>query len=148
MRAHRKRLRAHGRSGDQTRASRVVRGAYGSNGIGLLCCRPTGSSLESASRQARLKVRDRRARNRLDSVNRCVRRWRMIELTKVPASELAQRREELKLRYEAYRARNLKLDMTRGKPGADQLDLSNDLLTNLKPGDTKASDGTDIRNYG
>lgn len=72
----------------------------------------------------------------------------MIELTKAPANELAQRREELRLKYDAYRARNLKLDMTRGKPGADQLDLSNDLLSNLPPSDVKASDGTDIRNYG
>src|SRR5512133_200279 len=72
----------------------------------------------------------------------------MIELTKVPASELAQRREELKLRYEAYGARNLKLDMTRGKPGSDQLALANGMLANLGPDDVKASDGTDIRNYG
>ena len=38
--------------------------------------------------------------------------------------------------------------MTRGKPCAEQLDLSNDLLTNLGPTDYKAADGTDARNYG
>ena len=48
-----------------------------------------------------------------------------------------------------YKARNLKLNMARGKPAADQLDLSTPMLTIL---DTAAScfseDGTDCRNYG
>jgi DNA-binding transcriptional MocR family regulator len=38
--------------------------------------------------------------------------------------------------------------MTRGKPCAEQLDLSNALLTNLGPADFRAADGTDCRNYG
>ncbi|WP_245797816.1 aminotransferase class I/II-fold pyridoxal phosphate-dependent enzyme [Mangrovactinospora gilvigrisea] len=51
----------------------------------------------------------------------------------------------------AFRAlvdRGLKLDLTRGKPAADQLDLSNDLLG--FPGRATFSDaaGTDLRNYG
>lgn len=72
----------------------------------------------------------------------------MTELRQLPAGELARRRDELKAQYEAYRARGLKLDMTRGKPGADQLDLARDMLANLSPDDSKASDGSDIRNYG
>lgn len=72
----------------------------------------------------------------------------MTELRQLPAGELARRRDELKAQYEAYRARGLKLDMTRGKPGADQLDLAKEMLTNLSAADIKASDGTDIRNYG
>lgn len=55
---------------------------------------------------------------------------------------------DLDRRYEAFKARKLALDMTRGKPCAEQLDLSNALLTNLGPADFKASDGTDCRNYG
>jgi hypothetical protein len=32
-------------------------------------------------------------------------------------------------KYEQLKAKNLKLDMSRGKPGSDQLDLSDGLLT-------------------
>jgi DNA-binding transcriptional MocR family regulator len=72
----------------------------------------------------------------------------MTDLAKLPSNELSRCRDELKTRYETYRARGLKLDMTRGKPGSDQLALANDMLGNLGPDDVKASDGTDIRNYG
>jgi DNA-binding transcriptional MocR family regulator len=72
----------------------------------------------------------------------------MTDLSQLSKDELSKRRAELEARYEGYRARGLKLDMTRGKPGADQLDLARDMATVLAPDDTKASDGTDIRNYG
>src|SRR4051794_10127458 len=50
--------------------------------------------------------------------------------------------------YAALQERGLKLDLTRGKPSAEQLDLSNELLT--LPGDGHYTDasGTDCRNYG
>jgi DNA-binding transcriptional MocR family regulator len=48
--------------------------------------------------------------------------------------------------YDALVARGLKLDLTRGKPAAAQLDLSEELLS-LPHGHTSA-DGTDVRNYG
>ena len=38
--------------------------------------------------------------------------------------------------------------MSRGKPGADQLDLSNGILTCLTADDLAVSSGIDIRNYG
>jgi DNA-binding transcriptional MocR family regulator len=72
----------------------------------------------------------------------------MTDLSQLSKDELRRRRAELEARYEAYRAQGLKLDMTRGKPGTDQLDLARDMATCLRPDDTKASDGTDIRNYG
>jgi DNA-binding transcriptional MocR family regulator len=50
-------------------------------------------------------------------------------------------------RYDELRALGLRLDMTRGKPCAAQLDLSQDLLTAVT-GDVRATDGTDCRNYG
>lgn len=52
-------------------------------------------------------------------------------------------------KYSEYKAKNHKLDMSRGKPGADQLDLVTDMLTILKTNrDCFAQDGTDCRNYG
>jgi DNA-binding transcriptional MocR family regulator len=48
--------------------------------------------------------------------------------------------------YDAFKQRGLKLDMSRGKPAPEQLDLSNALMAAL-PG-FAAADGTDCRNYG
>lgn len=48
--------------------------------------------------------------------------------------------------YDAFKQRGLKLDMSRGKPAPEQLDLSNALQDAL-PGYI-AADGTDCRNYG
>jgi DNA-binding transcriptional MocR family regulator len=72
----------------------------------------------------------------------------MTDLTRLPADGLARRGDELRTEYEAYRARSLKLDMTRGKPGSDQLELTNAMLGILGPQAVKTSDGTDARNYG
>jgi DNA-binding transcriptional MocR family regulator len=55
---------------------------------------------------------------------------------------------DLDRRYQAFKSQKLALDMTRGKPCSEQLDLANELLTNLGPGDFRAEDGTDCRNYG
>ena len=56
--------------------------------------------------------------------------------------------DELQTRYEAFKAQNLKLDMTRGKPCTEQLDLSMDMLDIKSSELKKADDGTDARNYG
>jgi DNA-binding transcriptional MocR family regulator len=48
--------------------------------------------------------------------------------------------------YDTFKQRGLKLDMSRGKPAPEQLDLSNALQDAL-PAFT-AADGTDCRNYG
>ena len=48
--------------------------------------------------------------------------------------------------YQAFKQLGLKLDMSRGKPAPEQLDLSNALTEAL--GGYKAADGTDCRNYG
>ncbi|HKY57830.1 MAG TPA: aminotransferase class I/II-fold pyridoxal phosphate-dependent enzyme [Aeromicrobium sp.] len=63
------------------------------------------------------------------------------------ADQIRSLLDEQTAAYEALKASGLKLDLTRGKPAAEQLDLSNALLT--MPGDThRAADGTDVRNYG
>lgn len=50
-------------------------------------------------------------------------------------------------KYEDYKALNLNLDMTRGKPCTEQLDLAADLITCLGKEEYKAG-GMDCRNYG
>lgn len=50
--------------------------------------------------------------------------------------------------YGTLVARGLKLDMTRGKPSAAQLDLSNELLRLPGPGVYTDAAGVDTRNYG
>jgi DNA-binding transcriptional MocR family regulator len=50
--------------------------------------------------------------------------------------------------YDAFKAKGLKLDLTRGKPSPAQLDLSTSLLTVLSASDFIAEGGIDTRNYG
>jgi DNA-binding transcriptional MocR family regulator len=51
--------------------------------------------------------------------------------------------------YDGYKSRVLKLDMSRGKPCPEQLDLSMDMLDIVDSNDVlKSSDGMDCRNYG
>ncbi|MEZ0065452.1 DNA-binding transcriptional MocR family regulator [Streptacidiphilus sp. MAP12-20] len=54
----------------------------------------------------------------------------------------------LREEYAALQARGLKLDLTRGKPSPEQLDLSAALLELPGAGDYLAADGSDTRNYG
>jgi DNA-binding transcriptional MocR family regulator len=65
-------------------------------------------------------------------------------MTQTASSATQQVHEE----YAAFKAKGLKLNLTRGKPSAAQLDLSADLL--LLPGsaDHLSADATDCRNYG
>ncbi|WRS26403.1 aminotransferase class I/II-fold pyridoxal phosphate-dependent enzyme [Oscillospiraceae bacterium MB08-C2-2] len=68
------------------------------------------------------------------------------EMTKEQLSKLLV---NLEAEYTSYKAKNLKLDMSRGKPGADQMDLSADLLCAVPTSaEARAADGTDCRNYG
>lgn len=50
--------------------------------------------------------------------------------------------------YEAFKGRGLKLDMTRGKPAPEQLDLSSAMMALPGNGDHFAEAGDDARNYG
>ena len=72
----------------------------------------------------------------------------MDEFSALSSEALQDLREELRKDYTLFQERGLKLDLTRGKPSANQLDLSNALLTLPGEGQYRAADGTDCRNYG
>lgn len=64
-------------------------------------------------------------------------------------TELLQMQQELTNQYKALQAKGLKLDMSRGKPSADQLDLSMGMMDVLSSNaNLKCDDGIDCRNYG
>ncbi|MEG1069370.1 MAG: aminotransferase class I/II-fold pyridoxal phosphate-dependent enzyme [Ruthenibacterium sp.] len=69
----------------------------------------------------------------------------MVPISTLPKEELLQKLAFLQKTYDGYAARGLKLDMSRGKPSPDQLDLSMDLLTITA---YKGETGIDSRNYG
>lgn len=71
----------------------------------------------------------------------------MLNYNKLSKSELESLREELNKEYENAKAKNLKLDMSRGKPNPSQLDISNDVAFALGT-DFKDDTGFDCRNYG
>jgi DNA-binding transcriptional MocR family regulator len=50
--------------------------------------------------------------------------------------------------YDDLRGKGLSLDLTRGKPSPEQLDLSDDLLSLPGGADFRDAKGTDLRNYG
>ena len=71
-------------------------------------------------------------------------------MTPTPYKELSKEElqklyETCKGQYDQYKASGLSLDMSRGKPGKDQLDLSEGLESMQG---YKSDDGTDCRNYG
>ena len=62
--------------------------------------------------------------------------------------ELIARHEQLQHDYAELQDKKLHLDLTRGKPSPEQLDLSNGLLSLPGADDYRDGDGTDVRNYG
>jgi DNA-binding transcriptional MocR family regulator len=72
----------------------------------------------------------------------------MMDLGSLSADELEKLRWKLARRYQDFQSRNLKLDMTRGKPCPEQLDLSLEMLECVKAEHYSALVGEDYRNYG
>ena len=63
--------------------------------------------------------------------------------------ELLALREDLNRQYEEAKAKGLKLDMSRGKPSASQLDMERDFMDVINSdSDLKTKSGVDCRNYG
>ena len=57
-------------------------------------------------------------------------------------------KQRLKERIEGFKKHKLSLDMTRGKPGPEQLDIGNGLLTIVDEHNYHTPSGLDVRNYG
>lgn len=73
----------------------------------------------------------------------------MKKYREMTCDELKAEYSAVKKHYEEIKALNMKLDMSRGKPGADQLELSTELLDLVSSNtDLHSADGTDCRNYG
>ena len=70
-----------------------------------------------------------------------------MALSDLPTDELARLESQLAAEYETLAGENLALDLTRGKPSPEQLDLSERLLSLPGEGDHTAG-STDVRNYG
>lgn len=65
------------------------------------------------------------------------------------AAELQNEYNAVKARFNAFKGENLKIDMSRGKPGADQLDISSAVLMTVSDETGyRSEDGSDSRNYG
>ncbi len=71
-----------------------------------------------------------------------------MNIQNLSREQLQERLAALTEKYNEYKSMGLKLDMSRGKPGADQLEITNDMLDPAFLGDYKASNGFDVRNYG
>ena len=74
-------------------------------------------------------------------------RYINVDLQRASIDQLRAWETELAQEYAAFKAAGLNLDLTRGKPSADQLSLS-DTIDGILGGDYKDADGTDVRNYG
>ena len=71
-----------------------------------------------------------------------------MEYKSMTPAQLAAEHEAVTKEFEALKAQGLKLDMSRGKPGKEQLDLVSGLATVLSKPEDFFVDGIDARNYG
>lgn len=72
-----------------------------------------------------------------------------MDFTRLPKTELEKKKDELEKNYRSFQAKKLSLNMARGNPGLDQLQLSNPMLNILNSdSELHASTGQDCRNYG
>jgi DNA-binding transcriptional MocR family regulator len=67
---------------------------------------------------------------------------------KMSKDELQAQYNTVIAEYNDIKAKGLNIDMSRGKPGSDQLDISNDMLKVFEDGNFKTEAGFDVRNYG
>lgn len=72
-----------------------------------------------------------------------------MKFTEMSVPELAEQKIAAEKKLEAYRRKGLSLDISRGKPGREQLDLTSGMLDVISTSeDCFAENGLDCRNYG
>ena len=71
-----------------------------------------------------------------------------MTLKEYSKAELQAFLDEQRALLEGFKAKGISLDMSRGKPSSEQLDLSNEMLTHCLDGDHISERGVDCRNYG
>jgi DNA-binding transcriptional MocR family regulator len=72
----------------------------------------------------------------------------MTDYQQLSPQELQEDKQQLQERYRDFQAQNITLDMTRGKPCPEQLDLAMGLFNCVDDGHYAAENGSDCRNYG
>jgi len=72
----------------------------------------------------------------------------MPVFTTLSTPELKQLKDDLLTQYREFKSRGLNLDITRGKPCVEQLDLALDMLDCVNSKNFLTAGGTDSRNYG
>ena len=73
----------------------------------------------------------------------------MKAYSQMSKEELLALKSDLEKAYDEFKAQGLKLDMSRGKPSSEQMDLSMGMMDVFHSrADLTAADGLDCRNYG
>ena len=72
----------------------------------------------------------------------------MLDFNHLDAQQLRQIKDDLLARYREFKSRGTTLDITRGKPCPEQLDLAGDMLDIINSGNYLTEDAADCRNYG
>jgi len=72
----------------------------------------------------------------------------MMEFAALNNQELKRLRQDLQAQYHEFKSRGLNLDITRGKPCSEQLDLALGMLDCVNRDNYLTEEGTDNRNYG
>ena len=72
----------------------------------------------------------------------------MKKYTEMTQAELREELSKVLAAYDELKSKGLSLNMARGKPGKEQLDLVTDMMDILHSGSNYECDGIDVRNYG
>ena len=72
----------------------------------------------------------------------------MPDFNHLSTQELQHIKDDLRERYREFKSRGTTLDITRGKPCPEQLDLASDMLDIINRTNYRTEDATDCRNYG